>query len=130
MRRARPPSGPQSTAVGWMTVPVPRMTSSASMVAAAMAAPYHQCVTANARDGIARDPTVLDGSKPGASGAGGGGGDGDELAAGSAAGDYVVDRRLGGGAMGDVYAGHHPVIGKKVAIKVIKRELASRADSA
>ncbi|HUQ02468.1 MAG TPA: serine/threonine-protein kinase [Kofleriaceae bacterium] len=67
-------------------------------------------MTANARDGIARGL--------------------DELATGTMAGDYVVDRRLGGGAMGDVYAGHHPVIGKKVAIKVIKRELASRADSA
>src|SRR5688500_913169 len=100
-----------------MTVPVPRMTSSASMVAAAMSAPYHQSVTANARDGIARDPTVLDGSKPGATASAGG----DELAAGTTAGEYVVDRRLGGGAMGDVYAGHHPVIGKKVAIKVIKR---------
>ncbi len=75
-------------------------------------------------DGIARDPTVLDGS----TGPRGGGDDG--LEAGSAAGEYLVDGRLGGGAMGDVYAGHHPVIGKKVAIKVIKRDLATRAEAA
>jgi len=82
-------------------------------------------VTRDARDGIARDPTVLDGSRPSGPTDGG-----DELATGTAAGEYVVERRLGGGAMGDVYAGRHPVIGKKVAIKVIKRELAARADSA
>ncbi len=82
-------------------------------------------MTASAKDGIARDPTVLDGRTPTDVGAGT-----DELEAGRAAGEYLVDRRLGGGAMGDVYAGHHPVIGKKVAIKVIKRELASRADAA
>ncbi len=57
-------------------------------------------------------------------------GRGDDLAAGEAAGEYVIDHRIGGGAMGDVYAGRHPVIGKKVAIKVLKRELAARADGA
>jgi serine/threonine-protein kinase len=41
------------------------------------------------------------------------------LAAGTAVGEYLVDRFLGAGAMGEVYAGHHPVIGKKVAIKVL-----------
>ncbi|MBZ0233468.1 MAG: serine/threonine protein kinase, partial [Deltaproteobacteria bacterium] len=82
-------------------------------------------MTANVRDGIAQDPTVEGGRTPGAAAGGV-----DELAAGSAAGEYVVERRLGGGAMGDVYAGRHPVIDKKVAIKVLKRELAARADSA
>ena len=76
-------------------------------------------------DPIARDPTVL----------AGGDGRGDEraddrLAAGAVAGDYVVERHIGAGAMGDVYAGHHPVIGKRVAIKVLKRALASRPDAA
>ena len=77
---------------------------------------------------IARDPTVL-------APQGAGGGDVDEraddrLSAGTVAGDYVVERHIGAGAMGDVYAGSHPVIGKRVAIKVLKRALASRADSA
>ena len=54
----------------------------------------------------------------------------DRLAAGDVAGDYVVDRFLGSGAMGDVYAGHHPVIGKRVAIKVLKRELAADPEAA
>ena len=76
-------------------------------------------------DPIARDPTVL----------AGGDGRGDEraddrLAAGAVAGDYVVERHIGAGAMGDVYAGLHPVIGKRVAIKVLKRALASRPDAA
>jgi hypothetical protein len=53
----------------------------------------------------------------------------DRVAPGVAAGDYRIDRFLGGGAMGDVYAGTHPVIGKKVAIKVIKRHLAGSPDA-
>src|SRR5262245_33505603 len=58
-----------------------------------------------------------------------GGGAADRLAAGARAGDYVVDRLLGAGAMGEVYAGHHPVIGKKVAIKVIRSQLATSAEA-
>ena len=49
----------------------------------------------------------------------------DRLVEGDAVGDYVIEQFLGAGAMGDVYAGRHPVIGKRVAIKVLKRELAS-----
>jgi len=52
------------------------------------------------------------------------------LAAGTFAGDYKVLRHLGSGAMGDVYAGVHPVIGKDVAIKVIKRKLAGSEEAA
>ena len=53
-----------------------------------------------------------------------------ELEAGAGVGEYVVDRFLGAGAMGEVYAGIQPVIGKKVAIKILKREVAATADGA
>ena len=56
--------------------------------------------------------------------------EGERLAAGARAGEYVVDRFLGAGAMGEVYAGRHPVIDKRVAIKVLRRELAASAEAA
>jgi tRNA A-37 threonylcarbamoyl transferase component Bud32 len=68
-------------------------------------------------------PTVLDASAPGDAGE-------ERLAAGARAGDYEVVEFLGAGAMGDVYAGVNEVIGKKVAIKVIKRKLAASAEAA
>ena len=43
-------------------------------------------------------------------------------------GNYVVKAMLGEGGMGAVYLGEHPLIGKKVAIKVLKEELASNED--
>ncbi len=39
-------------------------------------------------------------------------------------GDYRVGGLLGAGGMGEVYAGEQPMIGKKVAIKVLKRDVA------
>ena len=42
------------------------------------------------------------------------------LAAGTQIGDYVIDRELGRGGMGVVYAATHPLIGKRAAIKVLK----------
>ncbi|HVG63986.1 MAG TPA: serine/threonine-protein kinase [Hyalangium sp.] len=36
---------------------------------------------------------------------------------------YVVKRRIGDGGMGIVYEGEHPVIGRKVAIKILRPEL-------
>src|SRR5687767_14681188 len=55
---------------------------------------------------------------------------GERLAAGTSAGEYRVARYRGSGAMGDVYEGAHPVIGKRVAIKVIKRVLAGNEEMA
>ncbi len=85
-----------------------------------------------AKDRLAQDPTVLDPARPArpARPAGPAATSAERLAGGDVVGDYVVERHIGAGAMGDVYAGLHPVIGKRVAIKVIKRELATRADSA
>ncbi len=51
------------------------------------------------------------------------------LSPGDQAGDYRIVQLIGSGAMGDVYEGEQPVIGKRVAIKVIKRSLASSEEA-
>jgi serine/threonine-protein kinase len=51
-----------------------------------------------------------------------------DLQAGMQVGEYVIDGRLGEGGMAVVYAGSQPVIGKRVAIKVLAPSLASDAD--
>jgi serine/threonine-protein kinase len=43
-------------------------------------------------------------------------------------GSYRITRKLGEGGMGVVYLGEHPLIGKKVAIKVLLAELAAKED--
>ena len=54
----------------------------------------------------------------------------ERLEEGTTVGDYRIERFLGAGAMGEVYAAKHPVIGKRVAIKVLKRELAADPEAA
>lgn len=44
-------------------------------------------------------------------------------------GDYRVERKLDEGGMGTVYAGVHPVIGKKVAIKLLHPHVARQEES-
>jgi serine/threonine protein kinase len=39
---------------------------------------------------------------------------------------YKIIKKLGGGGMGDVYLGQHVIIGKKVAIKILHRDLSKQ----
>jgi len=50
------------------------------------------------------------------------------LAPGTLVGEYQVSHKLGEGGMGVVYAGVHPEIGKRVAIKVLAPHSASHPD--
>ncbi len=50
------------------------------------------------------------------------------LTAGQSIGNYLVLAKIGTGGMGAVYLAEHPLIGKKVALKVIHRELASNKE--
>jgi serine/threonine protein kinase len=56
-------------------------------------------------------------------------GHGVDLEAGVMVGDYRIERKLGHGGMGSVYEAIHPLIEKRVAIKVLKLEL-SKNDEA
>ncbi|WP_437941710.1 protein kinase domain-containing protein [Sorangium sp. So ce341] len=47
------------------------------------------------------------------------------LKPGAMIGEYRVERLLGAGTFGDVYAGEHPLISKRVAIKVLNQRFAS-----
>ena len=46
---------------------------------------------------------------------------------GTTVGEYVVESMIGSGGMGIVYRGSHPLIGKPVAIKILRPELAADA---
>ncbi|HEY5948348.1 MAG TPA: serine/threonine-protein kinase [Kofleriaceae bacterium] len=50
------------------------------------------------------------------------------IAAGQSIGSYRILQKIGTGGMGAVYLAEHPLIGKKVALKVIHRELASNKE--
>jgi len=47
------------------------------------------------------------------------------LEPGTMVGEYKIERKLGAGTFGDVYAGEQPLIGKRVAIKVLNRKFAA-----
>ena len=50
------------------------------------------------------------------------------LAAGQSIGNYRILNKIGTGGMGAVYLAEHPLIGKRVALKVIHRELAGNRE--
>ena len=53
----------------------------------------------------------------------------DDLPAGSQAGEYRIEKKIGEGGMGSVYGARHPLIGKRAAIKVIRRELSNSREA-
>jgi len=52
-----------------------------------------------------------------------------ELKQGSPVGEYEIEMQIGEGAMGTVFSAIHPLIGKKVAVKVLKPELCANQAS-
>jgi eukaryotic-like serine/threonine-protein kinase len=66
-----------------------------------------------------RDGTVIDRTRPSI-----------DALIGAQIGEYKVVERIGLGGMGIVYRGEHPVIGKQVAIKVLKPDLAQDKEQA
>ncbi len=51
-----------------------------------------------------------------------------ELKPGDVVGEYRIEAKLGVGGFGTVYRAEHPVIGKKVAIKVLAREFSAKPE--
>jgi eukaryotic-like serine/threonine-protein kinase len=47
------------------------------------------------------------------------------LQPGTMVGEYRVDHKLGSGTFGDVYAGEQPLIGKKIAVKVLRQRFSA-----
>src|SRR5258706_16310778 len=52
-----------------------------------------------------------------------------DLAPGSMVGEYEIEGLLGEGGMGRVYAAVHPLIGKRVAVKVLLPELSKNREA-
>lgn len=48
---------------------------------------------------------------------------------GATIGNYLVKSKLGEGAMGTVFLAEHPLIGSRVALKVIKKDVAADTDA-
>src|SRR5262245_47965935 len=55
--------------------------------------------------------------------------DDDDLPLGTRVGDYVITGRVGEGGMATVYAADHPLIRRKVAIKVIRADLGTSREA-
>src|SRR5215813_2025591 len=55
--------------------------------------------------------------------------DDDDLPPGTRVGDYFISGRIGEGGMATVYAADHPLIGRKVAIKVIRADLGASREA-
>ncbi len=53
----------------------------------------------------------------------------EDLPIGSLAGEYRIEKKIGEGGMGAVYGARHPLIGKRAAIKIIRRELSSSREA-
>jgi serine/threonine-protein kinase len=53
----------------------------------------------------------------------------EDLPPGSHAGEYRIEKKIGEGGMGSVYGARHPLIGKRAAIKVIRRELSNSREA-
>jgi serine/threonine-protein kinase len=51
-----------------------------------------------------------------------------DLEPGAKVGEYVVERKIGEGGFGAVFKAEHPVIGKKVAIKVLARQYSAQPE--
>jgi serine/threonine-protein kinase len=51
----------------------------------------------------------------------------DPLQPGATVGEYVVEEQIGEGGMGVIFAAKHPIIGKRVAIKVLNPDMAANA---
>lgn len=51
-----------------------------------------------------------------------------ELEPGARVGDYIIEEKIGSGGFGTVYGARHAVIGKAVAVKVLKAEVSSHAN--
>jgi len=56
-------------------------------------------------------------------------GDNDELLPGARVGDYVIAGKVGEGGMASVYAADHPLIGRRVAIKVLRGDLGTSREA-
>ena len=51
------------------------------------------------------------------------------MAPGTEVGEFVIEQKLGEGGMGAVFAARHPLIGKRVAVKVLSPALAASAEA-
>ena len=53
----------------------------------------------------------------------------EDFAPGSRIGDYVVERLIARGGCGNVYAAEHTVLGRRAALKILRRDLSNAADA-